>query len=164
MKKRISAMALLFLFLSSCAVFGTGSDAEHAALAAVRAGNIKNLCVLTEQDAQEIYGARDADALLYSLYGLHASDCAGFCVYLPRRAMQVDEAAVFTFEDLKQLEKLKLAVSYRLSTQMETFRDFDGLYARLADARYGQVGNYYYLVIASEKSADAAEAKIWEAR
>ena len=164
MKKRCLLLSVLLLLLSSCSVFDIGTEAERMALAAVRARNIKNLCALTEQDAQKIYDTQDSGTLLYLLYGLHASDCADFCVFLPRRALQVDEAAVFMFDDLKQLEKIKLAVSRRLSAQMEAFRDFDGLYARLADARYGQAGNCYYLIIAPGKSADAAEEKIREAR
>ncbi|MBQ3879886.1 MAG: hypothetical protein II727_06240, partial [Oscillospiraceae bacterium] len=59
------------------------------------------------------------------------------------------------------LSRAKLAVSERLRVQMEKYRDSaPELYARLADARFGQKGKWYYLIVAEKKSADAAEKRM----
>lgn len=161
---RAFALLCLLLLLSGCAAGGVirGSGAQRVAAEVKKAGNIKNLCTVPGQAAQEIY-AMESDAIFSALYGLKEGDCAQMCAYLAETAMNVDEVAIFTCETDAQLDKAKLAVAQRLYTQMQQYQDVSQkLYQRLADAHYGSSGKYYYLIVAEKKSADAAEKRILE--
>ena len=168
MKKRrlIPMLLALALVLCSCSALDARlpGGTQRIARQVVRAGNIKNLCSVPGTQAQEIYGCESDGEILRQLYGLRPQHCDAYCLYLPKYALDVCEAAVFSFSNGYQLERIKLAVSRRLAAQMSLYREHDELYRMLADARYGESGGYYYLIIAPAKSADAAEKKMLEYR
>lgn len=161
---RVLALFFLFLLFSGCTMPGAirGSRAQRIAAEVKKAGNIKNLSAVPGQEAQQIYAMEDGE-IFAALYGLEEGDCAEMCAYLADNAMHVDEIAIFTCENDAQLDKAKLAVAQRLYAQMERYKDVsDMLYQRLADARYGVSGKYYYLIVARAECADAAEKRVLE--
>lgn len=162
--KGVLALAVLFLLFSGCQSAGAirASGAARIAAEVKKAGNIKNLCAVPGETAEGIY-AMEAEEIFRAFYGLEQGDCAEMCAYLAKNAMQVDEVAIFTCETDAQLNKAKLAVAERLYAQMQRYKTVsDALYSRLADARYGQCGKYYYLIVALADCADAAENRILE--
>ena len=139
-----------------------GSGAERVAAEVKKAGNLEGLCVVPGETAQNQY-AMESSQIFFTLYGLNTEDCAEMCAYLAKNAMDVNEIAIFAFENEEQLNKVKLAVSKRLYTQMKQYQGLsETLYNRLADARYGVSGRYYYLIVAEKECADAAEKRILE--
>lgn len=161
MIKRVLLTVILLSVLASCVPAGLrpAQNAQETAFGIIRAANIKNLCLVSENEAQEIYGM-DENKLAGSLYGLSEYDESKLCIYLPKNALSVNEIAVFACTSDSELDRAKLAVSYRLSALMDTYRGVPPLYERLADARYGKCGDHYYFIVASAKKADAAEMYI----
>ena len=163
-RRLIPLLLALALILSACSALDARlpGGTERIARQLVRAGNIKNLCSVPGTQAQEIYGCESDAEILNKLYGLRPQHCDAYCLYLPKYALDACEVAIFSFSNDYQLDRIKLAVSRRLASQMEAYREHDALYRMLADARYGESGGYYYLIIAPSKSADAAEKKMLE--
>ncbi len=138
---------LLLAALSGCGARGQieALRTQRLAQSLVRAGNIRNL--RAAEDPRAVYGLTEGEV----------------CAYLAAYALSADEAAVFFCPDEASLSRAKLAVSERLRAQMALYREsVPELYARLADARFGQAGKWYYLIVAEKKSADAAERRIGE--
>lgn len=134
--------ALIFL-LSGCGAELGALRTQRIAQSLVRAGNIRGLALCA--DAKALYGLAEGEV----------------CAYTARWALDADEVAVFACPDEASLSRAKLAVSEHLRVQMEKYRDSaPELYARLADARFGQKGKWYYLIVAEKKSAEAAEKRM----